>query len=83
MNREQGRSSETSSGMTASMRWMLRFRRAHPREGEGDGCVAVIAVCAEDELQGEKEARLMELEKNTGRAWVCFDIVKLKGGGKP
>ncbi|MBR4184307.1 MAG: hypothetical protein IKQ87_00945 [Clostridia bacterium] len=64
------------------MKWMLRFKFARPREGEGDGCVAVLADCAEDELQGVKEARLMELEKKTGRTRVCVEIVKMirKGG---
>lgn len=64
------------------MKWMLRFKYAKPRPGEEGGCVAVIADCEEADLQGEKEARIMELEKNTGRTWICAGIVKMlrKGG---
>lgn len=59
------------------MKWMMRFKFAKPREGEGDGCVAVLVDCEEADLQGEKEARIMELEKRTGRTWVCAGVVKM------
>ena len=64
------------------MKWMMRFKFARPKAGEGDGCVVQLVDCEEEDLQGEKEARIMELEKNTGRTWICVGIVKMvrKGG---
>ena len=59
------------------MKWMMRFRYARPRPDEEIGIVAILTDCEEGDLQGEKEARLMELEKNTGRAWICVGIVKM------
>ena len=64
------------------MKWMMRFRFAKPKPGEEAGCVAILVDCEEADLQGETDARIMELEKNTGRTWICVGIVKMvrKGG---
>ncbi len=59
------------------MKWMMRFKFAKPKPGEEDGIVAILVDCEEADLQGEKEARIMELEKNTGRTWICVGIVKM------
>lgn len=57
--------------------FMLRMRPANPTEANKVTAVAVL--CAEGELQGIKEHVLMKLEEKSGRAWVCFDIVDLRG----
>lgn len=63
--------------------WMLRFNRASEFGRPGADVAAVTADCTEADLQGEKEARLMELEVSTGEAWICRDIVPLIKDGKP
>lgn len=58
------------------MKWLLKFRRKDAPEGEG--CVCTVVRCTEEDLQGEKESMCMELEKNSGEAWICVDAVPLK-----
>lgn len=65
------------------MKWLLKFKRKDAPEGEGCVCTVVRPRFAEGELreedlQGEKESMCMELEKNSGEAWVCIDAVTLK-----
>ena len=57
--------------------FMFRMRPANPTET--DKVTAVAVLCTEEELQGMKEHVLMKLEEKSGRAWVCFDIVDLRG----
>ena len=57
------------------MNWILKFRRKDAPEGEG--CVFSVVRCAEEDLQGEKESMCMELEKNSGEAWICVGADRL------
>lgn len=57
------------------MKWLLKFRRKDAPEGEG--CVCTVVRCLEEDLQGEKESMCMELEMNSGEAWICIDAVRL------
>lgn len=57
------------------MKWLLKFRRKDAPDGEG--CVCTVVRCLEEDLQGEKESMCMELEKNSGEAWICVDAVRL------
>ena len=59
--------------------FMLRMRPANPTETEADKVTAVAVLCTEEEIEGMKEHVLMKLEEKSGRAWVCFDIVDLRG----
>lgn len=58
------------------MKWLLKFKRKSAPAGEGVVCTVVR--CPEEALQGEKESTAMELEKNSGEAWICVDAVRLK-----
>ena len=57
------------------MKWLLKFKRKDASDGEG--CVCTVVRCPEEALQGEKEIMCMELEKNSGEAWICVDAVRL------
>ena len=64
------------------MNWILKFRRKDAPEGEG--CVFSVVrprfaegELREEDLQGEKESFCMELEKNSGEAWICVSADRL------
>ena len=57
------------------MNWILKFRRKDAPEG--DGSVFTVVRCHEEDLQGEKESFCMELEKNSGEAWICVGADRL------
>ena len=54
------------------MKWMMRFRRVG---AEGDGCNVVLVECREGDLQEEKERLCADMERYSGFAWVCVEIV--------
>lgn len=53
---------------------MLVFRR-------GDSYAYIRAVCAEDELCGEKEAAAMRLEEQGGGPWICTTVLPVEAVG--
>ena len=58
------------------MKWILMFRRA---TDTGNGRICQTAECTMAELPGVKEKMAMELEKNSGEAWICTVIVPMAG----
>lgn len=52
-------------------KWMIRLECLTDAEKKK----VLIADCEEGELQGLKEARIMDLERRTGELWRCVGIV--------
>lgn len=56
------------------MKWMLVFRC-------GAEYAYIRAVCAEEDLFGEKEAAAMRLEEQGGGPWICVTVLPVEAEG--